>query len=699
MNLTFLNSTMLFALPLILVPVIIHLFSIKNSRVKKFPETKYIALAVKKTITKIRLLQFLLLLLRVLIAALLVFFFARAVLHRNNNSSGQSTAPEAYFLLLDNSCSMGAVNKNTSSFERGKEACMKVLKALRSIDSVSFALVSKGPEVKIKGMTSNLREVENKIKYSELSYKTTSIRSGINLALTALKEVPSVSKQIIVVTDFALHGYSDFAFTAGEPDPQINIVFVDVGEAADNLAVNRVTSAVSSFEDRLKFNVSISGYSESSNNKVPVALMLNGKKAAYGFTDVKPGKNADKVLYADSGESETDTGSAKIEINDALAADNASFFTVSGRQLKKILLVDGDAKISAFLSETFYLNLALNPNQRFSADVVPSVCVRNEFRNKNLLEFKAVVLCNVSELAPVDAKKLMEYVRNGGNLVYFLGDKIDIKSYAALDSSIFPAVIGGEEEGTFKIDEKSASSNHPVLKNAGVEELRKAVFYRIYRLSPKSKCFSFLDFEGINCPLMLEANKLSFNSGKVIIFPFPADRDRTDFPLRNAYVPFMQELAKYLAEGSSRENPVFLSVGDVFKRKFETPCLSNTVEVTNPSGVIKTIVISGNIFEYPFTANPGIYLYKYTDKKGRKSDYFSVNLDTASGESNLRKISSSDLIKLFPPKTSIHTIKSGKNTDSDIVSIVRGEEISLPLLIALLFLLTAEGMLSIRRLL
>ena len=699
MNFTFLNSSMLFALPLILIPIIIHLFSIKNSRIKKFPETKYIALAVKKTITKIRLWQFLLLLLRILIVALLVFFFARAVLHKNKNSAGQTaSAPEAYYILLDNSYSMGAVSNNSSSFERGKEACFKVMKALRSIDSVSFALVSKGSDVKINGMTSNFADTENKIKAAGLSFRSTSIRSGLNTAIAALKETPVGSKQIIVVTDFALHGYADFDLTASELDPGINIVFVDVGEAVDNLAVNSVTASVSSFEDRMKFDVNIAGYASSRYSKVPVTLMQNGKKAAYGFADVKPGRKTEKILYADSGENETDTGNAKIEINDALAVDNNSFYTVSGRQLKKLLLVDGDVKISSFLSETFYLNLALNPNQRFSADIVPSVCVLNELRNKNLSEYKAVVLCNVPVLLPSDADKLASYVKAGGNLVYFLGDKIDINSYSALPGSIFPAVISGEAEGYLRIDEKTASSNHPVLKNVGTEELGKAVFYRVYKLSPKSKCFSFLDFSGINCPMMLEANKSSAESGKVIVFPFPADRDRTDFPLRNAYVPFMQELAKYLAEGRMRENVSSISVGDVFKRKFEVLGVSNSVEVTNPSGTAKKIVPAGNTFEYPFTEAPGIYVYKYADKKGKKTEYFSVNLDTASGESNLKKISSSDLLKLFPPKASVHAIKGGKNTKGDIVSIVRGEEISLPLLIALLFLLTVEGMLSIRRL-
>ena len=262
-------------------------------------------------------------------------------------------------------------------------------------------------------MTSNLLEVENKIKSSELSYKTTSIRSGINMALTALKGNPAGSKQIIFVTDFALHGYSDFDFTASEFDPRINIVFIDAGEISDNLAVNSAAASVSSFENRMKFNVNISGYSSARYSKVPVTLMLNGMKASYGFADVKPGKNIIKTLYADSGERETDTGNVRIENSDALGIDNICYFTVSGRQIKKLLLVDGDVKISGFLSETFYLNLALNPGQRFSAEIVPSVCVLNEFRHKILAEYKAVILCNVSSLLPSDVNRLLEYHGGG----------------------------------------------------------------------------------------------------------------------------------------------------------------------------------------------------------------------------------------------------------------------------------------------
>ncbi|OHB35637.1 MAG: hypothetical protein A2Y08_02605 [Planctomycetes bacterium GWA2_40_7] len=699
MNFTFINSAMLFALPLVIIPIIIHLFSIKNSRVKKFPDTKYIALAVKKTITKIRLWQFLLLLLRILIVALLVFFFARAVYHKQKPASSGVSSPEAYFILLDNSYSMGAAGKNSSSFERGKDSCLKVLKAVRSVDSVSFALFSKGAEEKVKGFTSNIIDVESKIKYSALTYKTTSIRSGLNLALKTLKETPAGSKQVVVVTDFALHGYSDLDYSVSGVDPGVNIVFVDVGENADNIAVSGVGTAISSFENRMKFNVNIAGYTASRYSKVPVSLMLNGQKAAYGFADIRPGKKTDKIMYADSGENEKDTGSARIEIDDALSVDNTSYFTVSGSQLKKVLLVDGDVKISAFLSESFYLNLALNPNQRFSADVVPSVCVLNEFRSKKLSEYKAVFLCNVPELLPSDERKLMDYIKAGGNLVYFMGDKIDVKNYAALDAAVFPASITGEETGELKFDIKSASSNHQILKNTGLDELGKAVFYKIYRLSPKSKCFSFLDFEGVNCPAFLESNKLSVDSGRVLVFPFPADRDRTDFPLRNAYVPFVQELAKYLSEGRVLDDTKSVCIGDVFKKKIENLTSSAGVEVTNPAGVKKNILPAGNTFDYPFTDNPGIYTYRYTDKKGKKTEYFSVNPDVLSGESDLKKIDPADLVKLFPPKTSVHAIKGGKDTESDIVSIVRGEELSKTLLLVLLALLTVEGMLSIRRLL
>ncbi|MEI6846325.1 MAG: BatA domain-containing protein, partial [Candidatus Firestonebacteria bacterium] len=504
MNISFINAGLLFALPLVLVPVLIHLFSIKNSRVKKFPETKYIALALKKSITRIHLLQLLLLLLRILIVALLVFFFARAVLHKNAHTSG-AASPEAYYLLLDNSYSMGAVNKNGSSFERGKAACLRVLKGLRNIDSVSFSLFSKGAEPQLKGLTSDLAEVEKRIRVSGLSCKTTSIRSGLSSALAAMKQTPGVSKQIIVVTDLALHGYAQFDFAPGELDPKINIIFIDVGEAPDNLAVSNPSAAVSSFEDRLKFKADISGYAVARYSKVPVTLLLNGQKAAYGFAEVKPGRKTVKTLYAGAGGNETAAGSVKIEVNDALALDNTSYFTVSGRQLKKILLVDGDSKISAFLSETFYLNLALNPNQRFSSEILPSVCVLNELKNKNLSEYKAVILCNIPTLLPVEAGALLTYVKNGGNLVYFLGDKIELKNYAVLDSALFPAVISGEEEGNIKIDEKTISSNHPVFKNTGVEELGKVTFSRVYRLAPKSKCFSYLDFAGLNCPAFLEA--------------------------------------------------------------------------------------------------------------------------------------------------------------------------------------------------
>ncbi|GEM_PF-1770130 len=697
MNVSFLNPAFLYALPLFMIPVLLHLFSIKKAKDLKFPEVKFIKLAVKKTLTRIRLWQFLLLLLRVLMIIVLVMIFARPVARLKNNSAGSREDPQGLCLILDNSYSMGAVYKNKSSFEKGKEACQKLLNSLRACDSVSFALMAEDISKKTEGFTPDLLETGKQIKNAALSFNTTSIAAGLNFGYSALKELPGDNKQIVIVSDLALHGFNSGLKNLKDYNRKVKVIFVDTGEAAQNIALGQISASASELDDNVKIAFTVENSSESKYLKIPVSLVMNGVRSAYGFIDSFPGRKNAKNLYFNT-KGRDAGGYVELEVTDALLADNTAYVTAAGAGKSRVLLVDGDVKISQFQNETFFLKLALNPDPRFPGEVIPSVCVPAELEYKELSDYRAVFLCNVEKLSAVVSGRLKAYLSAGGNIVFFPGDRVDAEAYSGLDPEIFPAFINGFEDGAFSLDPENTGVNHPVFKPAFFAGLAGTVFSRHFNLAPKKGCFAVASFAKDGYPLMLEKKGAGGSQGKVVLFSFPADREWSDFPLRSCYLPFMQELAKYLCENIKKENTGSIFVGETFKKTFPPGDYPGKLELLVTGGGTAGYTLKDNVFLFKETKLPGIYTLKYLNKKGEHiTESFAVNLNVPAGESDLKKQGLAGIKKALPENTGVFLIKDHNNVDREVTVLLRGRELTFPLMIVLLTLLTLEGVLALLR--
>jgi hypothetical protein len=102
---TFLQSWVLLGLPLVLVPIIIHLLNRLRHRPKPWAAMRFLVSATRSSISQTRLRQFLILLFRVLAVAMLILFLARP-LAGGWLGWALSPAPDAIVILLDRSASM-----------------------------------------------------------------------------------------------------------------------------------------------------------------------------------------------------------------------------------------------------------------------------------------------------------------------------------------------------------------------------------------------------------------------------------------------------------------------------------------------------------------------------------------------------------------------------------------------------------------
>ncbi|MDA0753029.1 MAG: BatA domain-containing protein, partial [Verrucomicrobia bacterium] len=102
---TFLQPILLFGLPLILVPVVIHLLNRLRHRTQQWAAMRFLVAASRSSVSKAKLKQFLILLFRTLAVLMLILFLARPL------SGGWmgwafASAPDTVLILLDRSSSM-----------------------------------------------------------------------------------------------------------------------------------------------------------------------------------------------------------------------------------------------------------------------------------------------------------------------------------------------------------------------------------------------------------------------------------------------------------------------------------------------------------------------------------------------------------------------------------------------------------------
>src|SRR3954463_8524792 len=102
---TFLQPFVLWGLPLILLPVVIHLLNRMRHRPQPWAAMRFLVSATRSSVSNTRLRQFLILLFRVLCVLMLILFVARP-LAGGWLGWALSPAPDAILILLDRSASM-----------------------------------------------------------------------------------------------------------------------------------------------------------------------------------------------------------------------------------------------------------------------------------------------------------------------------------------------------------------------------------------------------------------------------------------------------------------------------------------------------------------------------------------------------------------------------------------------------------------
>ena len=621
MNFSFLNPLFLIGIAAVALPVIAHLISRKSGVVKKFPAVRFLIASRGDASARSRLKDLLLLLLRALVIVLLVLVFAKPALF--SFAPAGSGGPKALAIIVDNSFSMGYGD----NLERARE---KASELIETLPDGSFGIVAPlvaGEEGRLSP-SSGEEALRDGLSGIKISSTFTDNEKRLEEAFSALEGVPGQTKKVVFITDLQKNGWQN---EKADRD-WLDIIDVSKEAAPANHAVTGIDASYG--KDAVTLGLSVSNFSDKPEEQL-LATMSAGGEELSAYLDIPPGgkvlneftipgeyisgdKPFDKAQDRSSGDAR-DTfkvGSAGIP-RDRLAVDDTRYIVLSDRDDFNVLIVDGDPREDARLSETYYLARAAETISEITGAHI-TVKDNDSFLGEKLSGYDLVFLANVGDVTEGSAKELGEFAARGGTAVIFLGERVRASSYNALLKDLLPAELIAEEEREVKI----VPLPQPIFPKEVGERLSQVGVRKHIKAVPYPGAEVLLGLEGGD-PFMI---KKSLGKGSVFLITSTADTSWNNFSITTVFLPVVKGFLDM--PGSANEGRRNFIVGDTIA--IDASAGADRVEVISPSGKRYVIDTGSALFEKAY--EPGIYTVRESGKDFYK---FSVNVDPR--ESNLEK--------------------------------------------------------------
>ncbi|HEY7221550.1 MAG TPA: BatA domain-containing protein [Candidatus Binatia bacterium] len=697
MSVFFLYPLFLFGLLAASLPVLIHLLNRRKLKRIRFPAVRFILLSQKRISRSYRLRHWILLALRTLAVVFLALLLANPIFQTGAGLFAGG-GPVSLVLLLDNSLSM-TWSGDGNGFKQAKDAARLLISALNDDDRAAIIptnITGKEP-FRLKAQKDVLLRELDAI---EIADGTANLEAALGKAYELLN-VPAEQKEIRFITDMGLTGWDQFS-VAGlkQLDPSIPLKLIHVGrqQTPPNGAIKeiRLGSQGVGANLPLQIDVTVANFGESELKDVLAQLSIDGQSKEQKLISVA-GKSEGSLRFQ-TRLNQPGTHAGQVTLKKAgLAGNPTTNFTLDAQEKLKVLVVDGDPQTSLVQSETFFLSRALNPSGESDASIfLPTVILTDGLNTATLDGYPVLILCNVGTLPDSFTAKLQNFLRRGGGVLIFAGDKFQADSYNQKLARDLPGQLGEKKIGPEANGDKIAKfdSKHPALQFLAdpilEESIKSARVWGYFRIPAAGRAPLITLANGD--PLLLEQN---IGAGRIVMMASSADRDWTDLPLKTVYLPLIQSLAQYLAGGNRGALDGGIAVGATKEITLPPALVGKNLRVTKPDKQTAEIAIAAEknraVASVEENDRAGIYRLSLPaggEKNAGTPQMYAVNPPLL--ESRLDEISVGELqAKLKPIRAEVIPIdalkEGGKRAD-----------LALPLLGLLIVTLLLEGWLGQR---
>src|SRR5688572_6492398 len=454
MSLFFLYPIFLFGLIAASLPLLIHLLNRRKLNRIRFPAVRFILMSQKRISRSYRLRHWILLALRTMAVVLLALLLANPIFQTGAGLFAGG-GPVWLVILLDNSLSM-TWSGDGIGFKQAKEAARLLITSLNDGDRAAIIPTSISGKEPIRLKPEKdvlLKELEQ----IEIADGTANLSTVLGKAYEVLSE-PAGQKEIRFITDLGLTGWDNFSMSSlKQVDPAIPLKAIRVGRKQTplNATVKEIRAAQGVGVDLpLHLEAVVTNFSDQEIKDLLVQLNIDGQNKDQKLTSLPARGDATVAFQTRLSQAGSHVGQLTIK-KDGLAGNTSMHFGLHAQDKLRVLVVDGDPQTSLVQSETFFLTRALNPaGEQDSSQYLPTVIIPEGLSGAALDSYQVIVLCNVANLPDAFVSKLQNYLRSGGGLLVFGGDRLQADHYNAKLAPILQAPIREKKLGLEATGEK-----------------------------------------------------------------------------------------------------------------------------------------------------------------------------------------------------------------------------------------------------
>jgi hypothetical protein len=502
---------------------------------------------------------------------------------------------------------------------------------------------------------------------------------------------------------------ADFGRRVDELSQKATLVVLDLGQGvAENLAVTQlnVDQPYTVADRPTTVTAAVRNFGSQPRSQHVVELFVDDVRVNDQLVDVQPGESA-SVMFRHQFDR---PGDHLVEVRlgpDSLDVDNHRWLALPVKKQLRVLCIDGKPAGDGISGAADYVMLALNPNADDPASpwpIRPEVASESAILERDLSQYDAVFVCNVGQFTGSEARVLSTYVKNGGGLILFLGDRVQPDRYnRELGESgvkLLPATIGDlVSEAQYHFD--PLDYRHPLVaafKGSEQAGLLTTPIYKYFKVTPleKSTAKVALAFGEGDAAIVEQ----SHGRGRVILLTTDGSLSSIDPASKSpwtamsawpSFVPLVQEmLALAVGSQTAARNA---QVGETLGEAVRSLAGKQTLTLTTPEEKEETLRLStdseGSRWSYADTLVSGPYRVEAeTRSEDAKDRIYAVNVDTK--ESNLARIDPNEMLPQFT------TTAPSLSLDSTGTNVVRQSGLHRWLLYSVLVLLFLEVFLAWR---
>ncbi|PKP25698.1 MAG: hypothetical protein CVU03_06770 [Bacteroidetes bacterium HGW-Bacteroidetes-2] len=496
----FKHPELLFALFLLIIPVLIHLFQLRKFQKTPFTNVKFLKEVTLQTRKSSQLKKWLVLISRLLALACIIFAFAQPFIA---SESALKTDKETV-IYLDNSFSMQAKGEKGELLKR---ATQELFENTNIPEMVSwFTNTSSYSNSKKENFKSEILETEysaNQIPLEQILLKAENLFSK--------KETSE--KNLIWISDF--QGQEKFPDALGKNLKISTVQLKPINK--NNISIDSIfISSVSS--DAIFLTAQLTNYGSELEN-IPVSLFNEEILVAKTSVDFSSSSTVNATFELNN----TSEFKGIVSITDqVLLFDNELYFNINKKNKIKVLSINE--------ADATYLQKIYTQGE---FDFVSQLINQLDF---NLILQQNTILLNELENIPNSLQTvLISFVDNGGTLVIIPSEKAEINSYNQLFKVLNLGVFSKKVEQEKQIT--TIHFSHPIYQNVFDSQVTNFQYPKVNSFYPVSgntiKVLSYQDGNGF-----LLQHKTSY------VFTSSIRTENSNFKNSPLVVPTLYSIAK-----------------------------------------------------------------------------------------------------------------------------------------------------------